>query len=453
MLLTEHEIFIQAKEGHVDALEKILSSLAGSLGNNQVPIRVAVTDSDRDGYHCEVGILDTDDPSVKQEVRNGFRFQKRPYANNESFNVVFLVPTGIGAEIGGHSGDAGAVARLLAACCDTLVTHPNVMNAADINELPDNALYVEGSVVSRLMMGSVGLQKVRSNRVLLVVDEKADPYFHGLAINSASAARAAMGLDCPMVLGMSDTVTMKSIYSKSGRAAGEIRNLDRLFEVLKANLYEFDAVALNTLIEVPARYHRDYFKRDTCLHVNPWGGVEAMLTHALSLVLNVPCAHAPMMSSKEVMDLDFGIVDPRKAAEAVSTTYLHCVLKGLHRSPRIVPVHGLHDTKGLLTVADISCLVIPDRCVGLPTLAALEQGIKVIAVRENRNCMQNDLRAYPFAGGQLIIVENYLEAAGVLGALRAGVALDTVVRPLRDTHAIMNRSQNQIKEISSFGIA
>jgi len=71
--------------------------------------------------------------------------------------------------------------------------------------------------------------------------------------------------------------------------------------------------------------------------------------------------------------------------------------------------------------------------VGLPTLAALEQGIPVIAVRENKNCMQNDLTALPFAPGKLAIVENYLEAAGVMTALRAGVAVETVRRPIRHT--------------------
>ncbi len=438
MLLSEQELHVPAKAGLDGGLERILSHLAESLGSGRAPVRLAVTNTDRDGYHCEVGVLATDDRIANKAAWDGFRFHRRRYADNTSFNAIMLVPTGIGAEIGGHSGDAGAVARLLAGCCDTLVTHPNVVNAADINELPQNALYVEGSVVSRLMMGSVGLQKVRANRVALVLDGKADPSFRRLAVNSASAARVALGLDCPMVLEMDDTVTMRAVYSKSGRAAGEIGCFDRLVEALQANRGEFDAVALNTLIDVPVRYHSDYFKRDTDLEVNPWGGVEAMLTHALSLLLNVPCAHSPLMSSKEVMELDVGIVDPRKAAEAVSTTYLHCILKGLHRSPRIIPLQNLHDSRGLLTAADISCLVIPDGCVGLPTLAALEQGITVIAVRENRNRMLNELRSYPFAPGQLILVENYLEAAGVMGALRTGVALDTVRRPLADTRLVTN---------------
>ena len=46
------------------------------------------------------------------------------------------------------------------------------------------------------------------------------------------------------------------------------------------------------------------------------------------------------------------------------------------------------------------CLVIPDVCVGLPRLTALEQGIPVIAVRENRNRMRNELGKLPFGPGK-----------------------------------------------------
>jgi hypothetical protein len=37
--------------------------------------------------------------------------------------------------------------------------------------------------------------------------------------------------------------------------------------------------------------------------------------------------------------------------------------------------------------------------VGLPALAAIEQGIPVIAVKENKNRMKNNLEELPFAPG------------------------------------------------------
>ena len=85
-----------------------------------------------------------------------------------------------------------------------------------------------------------------------------------------------------------------------------------------------------------------------------------------------------------------------------------------------------------LTASEVSCLIIPDGCIGLPTLAALEQGIPVIAVRENRNLMKNDLSQLPWAADQLHIVDNYWEATGVMAALKEGMSPASVRRPLRD---------------------
>ena len=45
-----------------------------------------------------------------------------------SYNAVMIVPTGIGASIGGFAGDALPSAKLLSTVVDTLITHPNVMN-------------------------------------------------------------------------------------------------------------------------------------------------------------------------------------------------------------------------------------------------------------------------------------------------------------------------------------
>ena len=104
-----------------------------------------------------------------------------------------------------------------------------------------------------------------------------------------------------------------------------------------------------------------------------------------------------------------------------------------HRSPRIITDKMVFTHPGVLTAADISCVVIPDGCVGLPTLAALEQGIPVIAVRENRNRMKNELEELPFSAGKLFIVENYLEAVGMMTALKSGVAPSSVRRPLGET--------------------
>jgi len=277
----------------------------------------------------------------------------------------------------------------------------------------------------------VTLQKVRSNRVLLIVDKHPeDSMFHEMAINAASAARAAMGVDIPQVVVMDKPVLMKAEFS-GGRAVGRIENFENICEILKEHEGSYDAVALSTLISVPEHYHTDYFDPTKHMEVNPWGGVEAMLTHSISALFDVPSAHSPMMTSSKVMNLDVGVVDPRKASEAISGTFLHSVLKGLHRAPKILP--GIHNGRGLVNVQDISCLIQPKGCIGLPTLAAIENNIPIIAVEDRGSVMKNNLASLPFEPGGLYYARDHLEALGIATALKSGVSVDAVRRPMLNT--------------------
>ncbi len=425
------------------------------LPATDVPIRFVVTEASASRYRCEFGVLSHSERISPRRIQSIFEFRRRTTANAERFNVALLVPTGIGAEIGGHAGDAGPVARLLGEVADTLVLHPNVVNASDLNEMPENALYVEGSVITRLLMGTIGLLPVRSNRVLVVVDSHDDEFFVNAAVNAVSGGRAAYGLSCPEVVCLTPGVRLISQHTSGGRAAGHVEELEGLCRLLDDRDGQYDAVAVSSVIDVPYHLHQGYFDARGDM-VNPWGGVEAMLTHALSSMYDVPTAHSPMFESRQVANMDPGIVDPRMAAEAVSTTFLQCTLKGLQRSPRIVTDQAAMSRGEVLTVKDISCLVIPIGCLGLPTLAALEQGISVIAVQENRNLMMNDLCRLPWKPGQFHQVNNYWEAVGVIAAIRAGVDPSSVRRPLAETvvsefdahgdgkHRLLSRNSNGI---------
>lgn len=259
--------------------------------------------------------------------------------------------------------------------------------------------------------------------------KKSDKFFYEAAVNSISAARAALGLDCPEVVLMDDKILMHSLYSTSGRAVGKIDYFERIYEILSDKRSQYDAVALSSVIKVPRNFHKDYYLEDM---LNPWGGVEAMLTHTISQLFDIPSAHSPMLESREILELELGVVDPRKAAEIISVTFLHSILKGLHKNPRIIS-NPASNNPGVLTMTDISCLIIPDGCVGLPTLAAIEQGIPVIAVRDNKNRMQNKLEDLPFESGKLIVADNYLEAVGIMNAIKSGVSIESVRRPLSFT--------------------
>jgi hypothetical protein len=411
--------------------------LAGErLKDGEHPVRFVVCSTDRENEtcHCEVGILATSaghgvSGASVPAIPSIFEFRKRSHENAEQFNVVFLVPTGINATIGGHAGDAGPVARLLASVCDTLILHPNVVNASDINEMPENSLYVEGSVICRLLMGTAGLRRVRNNRVLVVIDRHDEVAYSNAAINAVNAARACYGFDCSRIIVLDPPVRLVSEYTSTGRAAGRVDNLVDFLDGIRPYLPESTAIAVSSVIAVPPEFHQDYFDSDGGM-VNPWGGVEAIFTHALSLLFGQPSAHSPMIESEEIESIDPGIVDPRMAAEAVSLTFLQSILKGLQRSPRIETDAAALESPSCVTARDISCLVIPDGCLGLPVLAALEQGIPVVAVRDPSHLMNNDLAALPWAPGQFTSVDNYLEAVGVLAAIKAGLAFDSVRRPI-----------------------
>ena len=430
MRVSEIDFRLPCPPGDVSALKWLADHTKRKLPVGEELVRLVVTESNQDFYNCEATTYRAGSDAHLISPGMALEFRRRRSENTGRFNVAMLIPTGIGAAIGGHAGDATPVAQLMASVCDNLLIHPNVVNASDINEMPANALYIEGSVLCRLIMGTVGIQPVRANQVLVLLHPHPDRVFTNLAINAVNAARSSYGLNCPRVIEMDRPLVMSPDYTGSERAAGTVEGFENLCYLLDKYRGEYDAIAIASVISTPLHYYSDYFWSDGDM-VNPWGGVESMLTHTISSMYDLPSAHAPMLESQAVLDIETGVVDPRMAAEVISVSFLQCVLKGLQRSPNIIRDPEAMRDPGVLTARDISCLVIPDGCLGLPTFAALEQGIQVIAVRENVNLMKNDLEALPWASGQLHIVDNYWEAAGVLSAIRTGIEPSAVRRPLR----------------------
>lgn len=244
-------------------------------------------------------------------------------------NGVFIVPTGVGAEIGGHSGDATPAARLIASVCDKLIVHPNVVNASDINEMTDNMLYVEGSMLDRFLEGEIGLGEVYGNTVLVVVN--GDPLPE--TINAINAARSTLGMTIFLKrlqkpLKMTGTVI-------DGRARGTIEGINDLIRDVEE--MDFDVLIVNTSIDTTEEEVKKYLTIQG--GVNPWGGIEAELSKALSSRLGKPVIHAPIESS-EIMAAWSEVVDPRKSAEMVSKCYIHCCFKGGTQSAEIIHVSG-----------------------------------------------------------------------------------------------------------------
>lgn len=325
-------------------------------------------------------------------------------------NVVLIIPTGIGAEIGGHAGDANPVAKLIGKCCDKLITHPNVVNASDINEMSENTLYVEGSILDRFLRGEIYLKEVFHNRILLAVNKPVN----NDTINAVNAARMTIGADIKFI--ELETKLKMTGYYKNGRADGKV---DGWLELCKqVEDYDFDCLAIQSSIDIEKETKLKYLSGKG--GVNPWGGIEAITSKLIADKIDKPVAHSPFVNWLEGDDLkDFNkITDPRMSAEMVSLCYLHCILKGLHKSPIISYEDGLNNS-------DIDFLITPINCVGEPHYACMNAGIPIIAVRENKTVLTDKMPE------SFIIVDNYMEAAGLLMAYKAGVSRESIRRPFK----------------------
>lgn len=315
-------------------------------------------------------------------------------------NTIFIVPTGIGASIGGDAGDATPAFKLIASVSDIAITHPNVVNASDINEMPDNTWYVEGSILDRFLEGKIKLKKPHSNKMLLVVNKP----IRSETINAMNAAKHTIGCDIEYVE-LETELKMIATMSTDG-ASGAVYGWKEL--VNQVQRYEFDALAIATKIDVEKEVSLNYLRNGG---INPWGGVEAVGSKLIANAINKPVAHAPIENDDPELATFNEVVSPTIAAEAISQCYIHCVFKGLHKAPRI--------SKTGLSADDIDCLVSPYNCYGRPHKACEKAGIRIITVKENTTCL--DIEAT-----QSDWVDNYFEAAGYIQALKEGINAECI---------------------------
>lgn len=338
------------------------------------------------------------------------------------FVAMALVPTGIGCEVGGFAGDATPAVNLLATACDTLLTHPNAVNAAVMYRARPNVAYVEGYALDRLCLGEWALRPVRSNRVALVIDRAVsdDPVAMTRLLNAAHATRAVAGIDLLGWVGTSEPLALELSQGEGGATGGRIANPGVLLEAAREALSR-GAEAIALVARMPAVPDEQAYAYAQGRASDPIGGLEAVLSHLVVSTLMVPCAHAPYEPFEEE-----GSVDPRVAAEAIGLTFLPCILEGLSRAPRYRPISeaGAHD----LTFDAVDAVVAPrEACGGVPMLMAAERGIPLIAVRSR----VSGCHVPPETLGLTVIeASSYLEAAGILLALREGLSLDGLRRPV-----------------------
>lgn len=336
------------------------------------------------------------------------------------FVTIQVVPTGLGAALGGFAGDATPATNLLAAASDVLITHPNAVNAATWYAARPNVLYVEGLALDRFCLGEWALRPVRSNRVGLLLDAALDATARIHLLNATEAARAVWGLAVSGIRTTEEPVASRLVLDTSGASHGELNDPQGLVAAARALVEEgAEAIAVVTRMpELPELETTAYLEGRG---PDPIGGLEAVISHWLTRELRVPCAHAPYEPPSPAQR-----VDPRVAAEWIGHTYLPCILAGLQRAPRLVPMEEREP--GDLAFTDVAAVVAPwGACGGVPMLAAVARGKALIAVRGNPVVTTAD----PVSLGlSALEAASYPEAAGYLLALREGIAPDALRRPL-----------------------
>jgi hypothetical protein len=393
------------------------------------------------------------------------------------FTVVLIVPTGIGASIGGYAGDAMPVARAIANVCDCLITHPNVLNGAQLYwPLPD-ALYVEGYGLDQFAAGQWGLAPVHQNAIGLVLDQEIEPELQLRHLQAAAAARATLGLSLTDFIVTDAPLEVTLQTSASGATWGTIGNPDSLLRAAERLIREAGATAIAVVARFPD--HLDSIALQNYRHgcgVDPLAGAEAVISHLVVREFQIPCAHAPALAP---LPLDPNL-SPRSAAEELGYTFLPCVLAGLSRAPQFVnrplarisksPLNPRHfpqvgepaprsdfpilgdfesisnscspqnwgargardDSRKRSNVQDavnpapnlihrdqVDAVVVPESaCGGSGVLHLSQTSATIITVRGNQTTMQVTPSS---VGLSTISVHSYLEAVGVLVALRAGL--------------------------------
>ena len=284
----------------------------------------------------------------------------------------FIVPTGVGASIGGFAGDASRAARKISQKCE-LIVNPNVVNAACFSGITDRMLYVEGYSLDRFFKGEICLERSRNNKIGIIFDKAIKPEVLNVHINTMNAVEVVYGLNIIGYEITEEDVGVDFFVDTSGVSMGNVKNLLTLKNAAK-KLIDKGAEAIAIVCRFPDEQGDDYANG---VGVDPVGGVEAIISHYISKEFSIPCAHAPAFDD---IAISTDIVDKRCSAEYITPTFLPCILVGLNQAPKL--------TKTGISINDLDFLIVPYNSIGgVPVLEDSKKGIKVFAIKENQTVL------------------------------------------------------------------
>lgn len=310
----------------------------------------------------------------------------------------FIVPTGIGASIGGFAGDASKWARRISKKC-RLIVNPNVVNAACFSGITDNMLYLEGYSMDEFFKGRLNLIPSINNKIGIIFDKSIPQEVLNIHTNTINAVKTVYDLNIPFTVTTDEAVGVEFFINDSGDSVGNIKNPGTLLRAGEKLLnFGVDAVAI--VCHFPEEQGNSYANG---IGVDPVGGAEAIISHYLSKELRVPCAHAPAFTD---FSITTDIVDPRCSAEFITPTFLPCILLGLSIAPKI----DYHNEPASISVNDVDFLVTPYNCLGgIPVLEMNKRNKKIYAIKENLTVLNTCPENFPINCAIINTYEELLE--------------------------------------------
>lgn len=407
--------------------QAVAREIAQQLPEGVIPVRSIVASVTSEYAVWEVAFARGVAKSVWGSLLTMRPVQRR---KNRKFVVASIVPTGLRAEFGGFAGDATPSTNLLAKVCDYLITNPNAVTASDIYYADNNVLTLEGNLLCHYLLGNLKLVRSKPREIGVIVSLPVHEKFLNNVINAVNGMRTVAALPISKVVVADKDVSASSVFSNYGHASGEFADVQALLNCFDSLPKSVEAVAVSSPILVSDEVRSAYYGGAKI--PNPWGAAEAMLTHTLTSVMAMPVTHAPLLV-EEAHTMMGSLGDPRDGAELISSSYICSVLSGLMHSPRPVPADQPVPQENSLAIDDLSALVLPANAVGgLPFLIALERNIPVILVENNVTCSEVTMESLGLSeNSNLIKVKSYLEATGVLMALKNGLSMEALRRPVQ----------------------
>lgn len=316
--------------------------------------------------------------------------------------IALIVPTGIGASIGGYAGDASQTAQMFAKDFNVIV-NPNVVNAACFSGITEDMLYTEGWTFTQFMKGKINLKPSKNNKIGVIFDKGISQGILNVHINTINAVKTVYGVD---VIGYEITkepCKVEFFNTNSGISSGSISNNKTLIEAGK-KLIEKGAQVLAVVCkfnETP----EDNYKNGN--EVDIVGGVEAIISHYLTRELKIPVVHAPAF---EDITITKELIDDKAAAEYITPTFLPCLLIALKNAP-------LFSDKNrelyFICREKLQAVVMPYNSLGSSVvLDAIKANIPVYAVKENSSVL--NISKKELKKETIIEVETYKECLNII---------------------------------------